>query len=109
MYLRLKNCDRTFKIDVAPTERTLRGADKDYWVISLSIKEHLTTDEVEEHFKPENATEMTFITPLPNGTNYEYTVTGYTNRIFNLIKHSEDGGCVVDLQFSKETFESISV
>ena len=100
MYLKLKNVDRTFDVD-APTERTAKGGTDNYWVISVSVKEQLTTEEVEEYFVPENTAEMTFVTPLPNGTEYEYVASGYVNRVFNLIKHLSDGGCVIELQLSK--------
>jgi hypothetical protein len=101
MYLKLKNVERTFNVD-APTERTVKGGKKNFWVISINVNEHLTTEELEGYFTPENTEEMTFVTPLPNGTEYEYKATGYVNRVFNLIKHSANGGCVVELQFSKE-------
>ena len=108
MYLKLKNVERTFNVD-APTERTVKGAEKHFWLISFSVKEHLTTNEVEEYFAPEHTEEMTFVTPLPNGTEYEYVTSGYVNRIFNLIKHSEDGGCTVELQFTKNAAETEAV
>ena len=102
MYLKLKNVERTFNVD-APTERTVQGAEKYFWVISFNVKEHLSTEEVEEYFVPDNVAEMTFVTPLPNGTEYEYVASGYVNKVFNLIKHTEDGGCKVEFQFSKES------
>lgn len=101
MYLKLKNVERTFNVD-APMERSVKGAEKYFWVISFNVKEHLTTEEVEKYFTPENTAEITFVTPLPNGTDYEYTVTGYTTKTFGIIKHSADGSCAIDLQFSKE-------
>ena len=101
MYLKLKDIERTFNVD-APTERTVKGAEKNIWVISFNVNEHLTTEEIDEYFTPEHTEEMVFVTPLPNGTEYETVATGYVNRVFNLIKHSENGGCVIDLQFSKE-------
>lgn len=101
MYLKLKNVERTFNVD-APTERTVKGVEKSFWVISFNVKEHLTTGEIDNYFTPEHTEEMVFVTPFPNGTELETVVNGYVNRTFNLIKHSEDGGCVIDLQFSKE-------
>ena len=100
MYLKLKNVERTFQVD-APTERTVKGAEKDFWLITFNVKEQLTTEEVEEYFVPDHTEEMTFVTPLPNGTEYEYVARDYVNKVFNLIKHLENGGCVVELQLSK--------
>ena len=107
MYLKLKNVDKTFNVD-APTERTAKGAEKSFWVITFSVNEQLTTEQVEEYFTPENTAEMIFVTPLPNGTECEYVATGYVNKIFNLIKHLENGGCVIEFQFSKNTTENES-
>lgn len=104
MYLKLKNIERTFDV-TAPTERSAKGADRNYWVISFGVNEQLNTEEVEAFFKPENTAEMVFVTPYPNGTEYEYTACGYTKKIFSAIKHTADGGCVVELQFSKEAAE----
>lgn len=101
MILKLKNVERTFKVS-APTERTAKGAEKNYWVISFNVNEHLTTEEIEEYFTAENVSEMVFVTTLPNDTEYEYSVNGYTARVFNAIRHAADGSCVVELQFSKE-------
>ena len=101
MYLKLKNIERTFNVD-APTERTVKGGENNFWMISFCVNEQLTTEEVEEYFVPENVAEMVFVTPLPNGTEYEYTVNGYVERVFNSINHSENGECVVDFQFSKK-------
>ena len=100
MYLKLKNVERTFEVD-APTERTANGADKSFWVISFNVKEQLTTDEIENFFSPEHTAEMAFVTPLPNGTVYEFVASGYVNRVFNLIKHLPNGECTIELQFSK--------
>ena len=104
MYLKLKNVDRKFETE-APMERIARGAEngkeKNVWIISFNIKEHLTTDEIETYFTPENIVEMAFVTPLPNGTEYSYVTTGYVNKVFNIIRHSENGECVVEFQFSK--------
>lgn len=100
MYLKLKNVDRKFNVD-APTERTVKGAEKNLWVISLSVKEQLTTEEIEAYFTPDNTAEMTFITPLPNGTEHKYVASGYVDKVFNLIKHLDNGECVVELQLTK--------
>lgn len=105
MFLRLKNVERTFDVD-APTERTVKGADTSFWVISFNVNEQLTTDEVEEYFSPEHTNEMAFVTPFPNGTEYEYVAKGYVNRVFNLIKHLSNGSCVIELQFSKNASEN---
>ena len=108
MYLKLKNVKRTFNVD-APTERTVKGAKESFWLITLSVKEQLTAEEVDEYFTPENTAEMTFVTPFPNGTELEYVARGYVNRVFNLIKHLQTGECVVELQFSKNAAESETV
>ena len=100
MYLKLKNVERTFNAD-APTERTAKGGENNFWVLSFNVNEQLTTEEVEEYFVPDNTEEMTFVTPLPNGTEYEYIVSGYTSKLFNTIKHLANGECVVEFQFSK--------
>lgn len=105
MFLKLKNVGRIFNVD-APTERTVKGAEKSFWVISFNVNEQLTTEEVEGYFTPEHTEEMAFVTPLPNGTEYEYVANGYVNRVFNLIKHLPNGGCVIELQFSKNASES---
>lgn len=101
MYLKLKNVERTFKAN-APTERSAKGGESNFWVISFNVNERLSTEEIEEYFTPENTAEMTFVASLPNGTEYGYVVNGYVNRVFNIIKHSDDGGCVTEFQFSKE-------
>jgi hypothetical protein len=101
MYLKLKNVDRTFKV-TSPTERMVKGGENNFWVISFNVNEHLATEEVEEYFVPENTSEMVFVTPLPNGTEYEYKVNDYAERVFNAINHSDDGNCVVDFQLSKK-------
>lgn len=101
MYLKLKNVERRFEV-TAPTERSTSGAEKKFWVITFNINERLTTEEIEEYFTPDNTAEMTFVTVLPNETEYEYVVSGYANKVFSLIKHSADGGCSIELQFSKE-------
>lgn len=101
MYLKLKNVEKTFNAD-APTERSAKGGEKNYWVISFTVNEQLSTEEIEKYFIPENTTEMTFVTPLPNGSEYEFVVSGYVNKVFNMIKHLNDGTCVVELQFSKD-------
>lgn len=101
MYLKLKNTERIFDVS-APTERSAKGAEKQFWVLAFSVNERLTTEEIEEYFIPDNTESMTFATPLPNGTEYEYSVNGYTTRMSNYIRHSDDGGCVVEMQFSKE-------
>ena len=98
MYLKLKNTERTFEVE-APIERTVKGAETVFWVITLKVKELLTTEEIDELFCAENTEEMTFVTPLPNGTEYEYVVSGYTKKVFSIIKH-ENNEC--ELQFSKE-------
>ena len=104
MYLKLKNVDRTFKVD-SPTERMVKGGENNFWVISFNVKEHLTTEGIEEYFVPENTTEMVFVTPFPNGTEYEYVVNGYEDRVFNSINHSESGNCEVSFQFSKKALQ----
>jgi hypothetical protein len=108
MYLKLKNVERTFNVE-APTERSAKGADTNFWVISFSVKEPLTTEEIEEYFTPDNTIEMAFVTPLPNGTEYEYVASGYVNRVFNLIKHLENGECVVEMQLSKNASENATI
>lgn len=104
MYLKLKNVDRTFETE-APMERIARGVEvgkeKNVWIISFNIKEQLTTEEVETYFTPETTSEMAFVTPFPNGTEHSYVTTGYVNKVFNIIRHSENGECVVEFQFSK--------
>lgn len=104
MYLKLKNVDRLFNVE-APTERSAKGAEngveKNFWVISFNVKEHLTTEQIEEYFTPENTAEMTFVTPLPNDTEYEYVANGYVNKVFNTIRHSPDGNCTIEFQLSK--------
>ena len=100
MYLKLKNVERTFNVD-SPTERMAKGGENNFWVISFNVNEQLTTEEVEEYFIPDNTAEMTFVTPFPNGTEYEYVVNGYVNKVFNTIKHLSDGECIVEFQFSK--------
>ena len=102
MILKLKNLDRTFNVS-APSEKTMSGAEnKRFWVVSFKVLEHLTSDEVETFFTPENVSEMICTTPLPNGTVYSYSINGYTNKILGAIRHADDGSCVVDLQFAKE-------
>lgn len=105
MYLKLKNVERSFRVD-APTERTAKGAEKSFWVISFKVNEQLSTEEIEQYFSQENVETMTFVTPLPNGTEYEYEVNGYVSRVFNLIRHSQNGECAVELQFSKEASDT---
>ena len=101
MYLKLKNVERTFNVD-SPTERTAKGGENNFWVISFNVKEQLTTDEIEQYFVPDNTAEMVFVTPLPNGTEYEYTVNGYVNKVFNAIRHLDNCECVVEFQLSKD-------
>lgn len=100
MYLKLKNVDRTFNVE-APTERTLKGGENNFWVISFNVKEHLTTEQIEEYFTPDNTTEMIFVTPFPNGTEFEYKASGYVNKVFSTIRHSDDGNCTIEFQLSK--------
>ena len=101
MYLKLKNVERRFEV-TAPTERSASGADKNFWVITFNVNERLTTEDIEWYFTPENTAEMTFVTLLPNKTEYEYVVSGYTKRVFSLIKNATDGSCIIEMQFSKE-------
>jgi hypothetical protein len=104
MYLKLKNVSRTFEV-TAPTERTLKGAEngveRNFWVLSFSINEKLTTEEIEDYFTPETTERMIFVTPLPNGTESEYVTNNYVKKVFNTIKLSLNGECTVDFQFSK--------
>lgn len=106
MKLKLKNVEREFEA-TAPTERGVSGTDgqgnvKKYWIAAFSVKEALSTDEVEEYFAGDNLTELTFTTELVNGTEHSFILSGYEERIFSPIRYAEDGSCTVEIQLKKE-------
>lgn len=107
MKLKLKNIEREFSVS-APTERFVKGASKDHWLVTFSVQERLSTEEVESYFTAANTEEMVFSSPLPNGTEYEFVIKGYTDLAFSVIRNAEDGSGVVDLQFTKGSVASDS-
>lgn len=104
--MKLKLKEKEFTVSVPPSERIMSGTEKTFWVLTFTLSVALTSDEVEELFTPENTEELTFSTILPSGAEYEYTISGYTNKSFCAIRRTEEGGCTVEIQLSKEAFAS---
>lgn len=102
MKLKLNPVEREFSLKAAPTERKVKGMEKEYWVLAFAVTESLSAEEVDELFVPENTEEMTITVPLVNGSEYSYTLSGYRDRVSTMICHAEDGTRVVKVELKKE-------
>lgn len=102
MDLKVKNTEIVLETTAPIEQRVIRGVSSVGWILNLSIKTPLTSNEVEEIFNAENISELEFSIKSESGSESKYVINDYQKLYTATIKRGVDGSCTTDVQLIKE-------